>query len=417
VAGTARARAEARAGRGGRRPPPAPSHRPPTRALLQLIWRERHISRAEIARRTGLSRSTVSEIVGDLLGTGLVTEGGAGESRGGRRPIVLRFEDDAYGLLGVDMGAAHVAVALTDLRGQVQAWEERPHPVRTDPAGTRRLILELADACLARWGKGRERLAGIGVALPAPVDPRHPHRLSEVVMPAWKGDTGLQALGERYGVPVHLDNDANLGALAERFWGAGRDVDDFAFVKVATGVGSGHIIGGKIYRGASGTAGEIGHLAIDPQGPICICGLRGCLTTFVGTAALLERAAARAKARPASQLARGPITVDALVDAALAGDAAAREVVTEAGEVLGVAVAGLLNLMNPSLVIIGSGVARLGELLLEPLRRTVESRTLVSSLSAARIVTSTLGHRDVAVGAATLALQEALADLRHFQPA
>jgi predicted NBD/HSP70 family sugar kinase len=395
----------------------AAQRRPPARQLLRLIWRERRISRADLARRTGLARSTVSEIVDDLLGTGLVSEGGAGESRGGRRPIVLQFEDDAYGLVGVDVGAAHVAVALTNLRGQVLAWEERPHGVRDDPDGTRALVSRLVDACLARWGKGPERLAGLGVAVPCPVDPRHPGALSELVMPAWKGRLGLEPLGERLGAPVLVDNDANLGALAERWWGAGREVEDFAFLKVATGVGSGHIIGGRIYRGSSGTAGEIGHLAIDPHGPRCVCGLRGCLTTFVGTHALLARAAALAPSHPGSPLARGPATIGALVDAALAGDPLAREVVREAGETLGIAVAGMLNLMNPARVIIGGGLARLGDLLLEPLRATVRSRTLMHSLDAAEIVASALGAQDVAVGAATLALQEALADLRRFRAA
>jgi glucokinase-like ROK family protein len=389
--------------------------RPSAREMLRLIWRERRISRAEIARRTGLSRSTVSEIVEDLLATGLVHEQGTGPSRGGRRPIVLQFEDDAYGVLGVDMGAAHVAVALTNLRGKVLAWEERSHPVRTDPEGTRALVARLGEVCLARWGRGRDRLAGIGVAVPCPVDPRNPFRLPELVMPAWEGRSGLEMLERRFGAPVMVDNDANLGALAERWWGAGRGVDDFAFVKVATGVGSGHIIGGAIYRGASGIAGEIGHLAIDPQGPPCVCGLRGCLATLIGTEALVARAASLAAGRPESALAGRSLAIGDIVDAALAGDALALEVVREAAGYLGVAVAGMLNLLNPSLVIVGGGLARLGELLLEPLRKTVRARSLVSSVAASEIVASALGSQDVAVGAATLALQEALADVRRFR--
>lgn len=410
-------RVATRRGARGRAPAAVTERRPPAREILRLIWRERRISRAEIARRTGLSRSTVSEIVEELLGTGLVSEQGTGPSRGGRRPIVLQFEDDAYGVLGVDMGAAHVAVALTNLHGKVLAWEERPHPVRTDPEGTRALVVKLAEGCLARWGRGRDRLAGIAVAVPCPVDPRNPFKLPEIVMPAWGGESGLEILEKRFGAPVMVDNDANLGALAERWWGTGRGVDDFAFIKIATGVGSGHIMGGEIYRGASGIAGEIGHLAIDPHGPPCVCGLRGCLATFIGTEALVARAAALAAGRPESVLARRAIAIGDIVDAALAGDALAREVVQEAAGYLGIAVAGMLNLLNPSLVIVGGGLARLGELLLEPLRRTVRARSLVSSVAASEIVASALGRQDVAVGAATLALQEALADLRRFRPA
>uniref|UniRef100_A0A832MLC3 ROK family transcriptional regulator n=1 Tax=Eiseniibacteriota bacterium TaxID=2212470 RepID=A0A832MLC3_UNCEI len=416
----AKARREPPAGRGGRggarRAAPArPS--PLADSNLRLIWRERRISRAEIARRTGLARSTVSEIVGDLFPTGLIAEVGVGPSRGGRPPMVLEFRDDAYAILGVDMGAAHVAVALTDLRGRVLAWEERSHPVRTDPEGTRALIVELCDRCLKAWRPGVRRLVGIGVAVPSPVDPRHPDHLSEVVLPEWKGSSGLSVLAERYGVPLRVDNDANLGALAERWWGAGRDVEDFAYIKLATGVGLGHVIGGRIYRGATGVAGEIGHLAIDPHGGPCICGLRGCLATFVGAPALVARARALLDGRPDSTLAGREVTIEAIEDAALAGDALALSLVHEAAEHLGVAIAGLLNLMNPSLVVLGGGLARLGDTLLAPLRETVRTRTLISSLVACELRTSELGTRATAVGAATMVLEEALSDSRLFPAA
>jgi len=406
----ARARRGAPSGDGGRPSPLADS-------CLRLIWRERRISRAEIARQTGLARSTVSEIVGALVPTGLVAEVGVGPSRGGRPPMVLQFQDDAYVILGVDVGAAHVAVALTDLRARVLAWEQRAHPARTDPEGTRALIRELCDACLARGKPGSRRLLGLGVALPCPVDPHHPDRLSERVLPDWHGKSGLTALARRYRASLMVDNDANLGALAERWWGAGRGVDDFAYIKVATGVGSGHVIGGRIYRGATGVAGEIGHLAIDPQGAPCVCGLRGCLTTLVGTQALEARARALLARYPGSVLAGTRPTVTAIEDAALAGDALALRVAQEAAEHLGLAVAGMLNLMNPSMVILGGGLSRLGELLLAPLRETIRRRTLVSSLVDCEVCTSKLGTQATAVGAATLVLEAALAASRRFPTA
>ena len=387
--------------------------RPLADAVLRLIWHERRVSRAEIAQQAHLSRSTVSEVVAELLPTGLVAEVGVGESRGGRRPIILEFQDDAAVILGVEMGAAHVGVALTDLRGRVRAWESREFPVRTDPAGTRTLVAELCDAALGIGADGRP-LVGVGVAVPSPVDPSRPDRLSEVVMPDWQGQLGLDQLGERLGVPLMVDNDANLGALAEHWWGAGRDVDDFAYIKVATGIGCGHVIDGEIYRGATGVAGEIGHLAIAPQGKLCVCGLRGCLATLVGAQALQERAGELVAEHPDSLLAGRAITIGDIEAAALAGDVVARQVVTEAAENLGVALAGLLNLMNPSMVVLGGDLARLGELLLEPMRETVRRRTLVSLVAAAELRTSELGPRSVAVGAATMVLKAALADGRLF---
>ncbi len=382
--------------------------------LLRLIWEHHHISRAEIARQTGLSRSTVSDVVGRLIKTELVDETGAGPSSGGRRPIVLEFQDEACVVLGVEMGAAHVAVALTDLRGRVLAWESHAHAVRDDPPGTRRLIRRLCDQALARTSHGTDRLVGIGVAVPCPLDPAAPDRLSEVVLPAWKGRSGLARVFEPYGVPFLVDNDANLGALAENWWGAGRGVDDFAYVKIGTGVGSGHVVAGEVYRGATGVAGEIGHLAIDPSGDRCICGLRGCLATFVGAPALVARARKRLDGFPDSVLASGTITIDSIEEAALAGDPLAVDVAREAAEYLGIAIAGLLNLMNPSAVILGGGLSRLGDLLLEPMRETVRRRTLVSSLAASEIRAAELGPKAIAIGAATLILKTALEDVERF---
>jgi predicted NBD/HSP70 family sugar kinase len=395
-----------------RRDPNGP--RPLADAVLRLIWRERRISRAAIAQRAALSRSTVSEVVSEILPTGLVTEVGLGKSRGGRRPVLLEFQDDACVILGIEMGASHVAAALTDLRANVLVWEEREHPVRTDPAGTRALVAELAAACMKDGAREGRSLVGIGVALPSPFDPAHPDQLSTIVLPAWKGRLGLEGLTERFGVPLMVDNDANLGALAEHWWGAGRGVDDFAYIKLATGIGSGHIIRGEIYRGATGVAGEIGHTAIDPSGKACLCGLRGCLVTMIGTPALLERAQELLKEHPKSVLGEGSFDIRGLEDAALNGDQVALQVAQEAAGHLGIVVAGLLNLMNPSMVVVGGDLVGLGELLLVPLREMARSRTLVSSVKAAEIRASELGPKSVAIGAATLVLKAALEDSRLF---
>jgi predicted NBD/HSP70 family sugar kinase len=386
--------------------------RPLADAVLRLIWQESRISRAEIARHAGLSRSTVSEIVSEILPMGLVAEIGEGPSAGGRRPILLEFQDDASVILGVEMGATHVAVALTDLRGKLLHWESCEHPVRTDPEGTREAVARLCDSCLQTTDKP---LLGIGVAAPCPIDPSHPYELSRVVLPDWSGRLGLEPLAEKYGVPLMVDNDANLGAVAEQWWGLGRDFDDIAYIKVATGIGSGHVIGGEIYRGATGVAGEIGHTSIDPKGKPCVCGLRGCLVTLVGGAAIIERVKELVPEYPESRLTGRENTILEIEDAALDGDPLALQVAQEVAGHLGRAVAGLLNLMNPSLVVVGGDLARLGRLLVEPLRETVEKRTLVSSVAAAEIRTSKLGLQSVAIGAATLVLKAALEDSGLFR--
>lgn len=384
--------------------------RPLAHLVLELIWHRRRISRAAIAETLGLSRSTVSEIVSSLLDSGLVAEGPAASSRGGRRATLIVFQDDAHVILGVEMGASHVSVALTDLRGQVLSWQEREYPVRDDAEGTRALIMDLTRRALGDVRGARDRLVGIGIALPSPVDPGRPDVLSQVVMPAWRGRTGFDELARSYGVPLFLDNDANLGAVAEHWWGGGRGLDDFAYIKLGTGVGSGHIIRGEIYRGSSGFAGEIGHFSVDPSGAPCLCGNRGCLTTVVGTPALLERARELLAEHPESSLAGEDVTLVALERATLSGDLVAVRVVEEAAHQLGIAVAGLVNLMNPAAVILGGSITSVGERLLIPLRDAALRRTLISSMAASEIRVTSLGEQAFAVGAATLVLSAALAD-------
>lgn len=374
-----------------------------THLLLRLIWQEQQISRADLARRTGMSPSTVSAITSHLTATGLVRDAGAGVSRGGRRPVLLGFCDDAFGIVGVEIGARHVAAVLTDLRGNVTAFRDARFAVRTDPAGTLEQVRALIDECLRSGRVPRRRIVGIGVAVPSPVRSDEPGRMSELLMPGWSGVDVHAELAGAYGLPVFIDNDANLGAVAEQWWGAGARGDDLTYIKLGTGVGSGHIIRGALYRGAGGTAGEIGHMAIDPSGRECVCGLRGCLVTLIGATALRERARVR------WGLAEPP-TVAEIVTRARRGDADARQIVDDVGGYLGTAVAGMLNLINPGVVVLGGEITSLGELLLEPLRGSIRARALSTSVAETRIVTSELGVRAIAIGGATAVLDAALAD-------
>lgn len=390
--------------------------RPLATTILRLIWDEEHISRADIARRLDVSRSTVSEIVDALLPTGLVAEAGVGASSGGRRPIVLAFQYQSFSLLGVDIGASHVSVVLTDLRGRVRAWQHQEFPVHSDPEGTRRLVASLSDACLAMIDRSASPLLGIGVALPSPVDPRFPERVSPRAMVNWEGRHGLEPLSAKFGVPLLLDNDANLGALAEHWWGAARGLQDFTFVKIATGIGAGHFIGGRIYRGAGGVAGEIGHVTIDVHGNQCICGNRGCLGTYVGGQELVARAKSLAGEYPSSEFARGDITYASLEAAAKTGDVLASRVVTEAAEHIGTVIAGMLNLLNPAAVILGGTLPRLREQVLIPIRESVLRRTFTSAVASSEIHVSALGDRGIAIGAATLVLDAVLQDPKALIP-
>ena len=378
--------------------------------LLRLIWRERLISRAELARRTGLSRSAISAIVSDLLSTGLIQETGAGSSSGGRRPILLGFDDDALSIVGIDMGATHIAIAVTNLRGQVKAWRSEPCSVRDEPKRALELMQELIDSALSEAGVEKGRLIGIGVAVPSPVDPDEPTHLSPVVLPKWQGVNLVEYLEATYGVPVGMDNDANLGALAEQWWGAGKDGQDLAYVKVATGVGAGLIIHGDVYHGTAGISGEIGHIPVDPAAGRCVCGLEGCLNLRIGTAELIKRANSLRDEHPNTTLPKRGLTVNRIVEEAFEGDRLSRTVVEEAGQLLAISVAALLNLLNPAKVVFGGSLTRANELLLQPLRLALGERTPSASVKRSQLVISALGIEGTARGAATLVLRAVLDD-------
>lgn len=379
-------------------------------SVLRLIWREHQISRAEISRQLDLSRSTVTEIVRELLTTGLISEIGSGESSGGRKPILLEFQDDAKVILGIDIGATHVSVAMTNLRGKLLHWKEREFPVREDSEGTYKLIDELCNDCLSTLNYGYDKLLSIGVSVPSPVDPIRPEYLSETIIPAWHGKSGLERLREKYKVPVYMDNDANLGALAEHWWGAGKNVNDLIFIKISNGIGAGYILNGKVYRGSKGIAGELSHMPIDPNGRLCGCGLRGCLATVISAWALKERVSTLSVLYPDSPLSVGNPGIIDIENAALDNDPLAVQIVTEATGYLTNAVLSLVNLLNPEMIVLGGSLSRLGKMVIDPIQEKIDSCSLVSNVSKTKLVTSALGSKGIAIGAATLAIEQAFID-------
>jgi predicted NBD/HSP70 family sugar kinase len=376
--------------------------------LLNLAWESKGISRAELARQTGLSRSTVSDIVSELLQQGLIEESHVARSTGGRPPIVLRFRDERFRLIGVEMGASHISAVVTDVRGLPRVVFHCEHDVQNDPDGAIRLTERTIERCI-RSVSSEQHIVGIGVAVPCPIDPQLPDQLSRRILPKWQGVQLGKILRARFPQPIFIDNDANLGALAERWWGAGRLDPDFAFVKVATGVGAGIIIDGHIYRGSGGIAGEIGHTIVEAQGPRCRCGLSGCLEALIGADALLQQLQKLKNTHPDSALAKieDPRLTD-LVQCAKHGDTLAIKIIARAGHALGGAIANLLNIFNPATIILGGSLTRAGEDLLKPIRETVQKRALWHSIADTRILISTLGEEAIALGAATQVLAAAL---------
>jgi glucokinase-like ROK family protein len=372
--------------------------------LLVLNYVREHgpIARAAIARQTGLSRTTVSSIMDDLLREGFVREGEMqnATSAGGRRAILVNFNSSAGYIVGIDLGRSHFTMLLTDLAAELVAKRTGPFRTEKGPDVCLPLLLDEVIGFLAEQGVELGQVVGVGVGIPGPMDSTLHKLYSPPRMPGWHGVDVERILRQRLGVPVYVENDANAGALGESRYGAGRGVADLAYVKIGTGIGAALVINGQIYRGSRGSAGEIGHVSIDENGPLCACGNRGCLEAVAGGGAIVHEVRSLLAADGSSTIAGrlDPLDLNGVVQAALEGDASCRAAIAQAGEHIGVALAGLVNLINPSLVLLDGGVVRAGELLLEPIRRAVEARSLAVASRYSRIAIGALNDNAIALG-------------------
>lgn len=341
-------------------------------------------TQAELARVTGLAPATVSNIVRELTAAGLVeTDPGSG-----RRGSSIRLAREAGLVAGVDFGHSHVAVAMGDLTGRLLSEARRP----LDPGHTHTEALGLAATMLDEMRAEHGDIRHVGMGLPAPVT--NDVIRSSAIFPGWEGVDSRAAAEKQFGVAVHVENDANLGALAEHRMGVGRGHDTSVFVKISSGVGAGLIINNQLFHGAGGTAGEIGHLTLDEQGPLCRCGSRGCLEAYTSIGTLL--------ALVAGQLPHADL--DGVVEAARSGNLSAQRAFEDAGLHLGWGLASIVNLLNPALVVVGGDMARAGDLLLESTRIGLRRHAL-DSVALTPVLASELGERASLVGAVLLAAE------------
>ena len=359
-------------------------------------------SRAELARRTGLSRTTVSSLIADLVREGLVAERvdatSAPGAQGGRPPVLVSLDRRAGAAVGVDFGKSHVTVAVADLGHTVLAELRQRLPSDHRAEEGLAAATELVETALHEAGVDRNLVLGVGMGLPGPINADTGTVGSTSILPGWVGVTAGRAMSDRLGLPVRVDNDANLGALAEHVWGAGAGVDDMIYIKIATGIGAGLVLGGRLYVGVGGTAGEIGHTIIDEHGPVCRCANRGCLETLASGAACIELL------RPTL----GPdLTLPRLVELTLEGHPACRRVVADAGRHIGRAAANLVNLLNPRRVIVGGELAACGDVLIEPLQQECTRHAINSAADDVEVTAGPLADRAQVLGALALVLQDA----------
>jgi glucokinase-like ROK family protein len=373
--------------------------------LLRMLRDDGPVSRAALGDAVHLSRSKLAVELDRLTERGLVESGGLAQSRGGRRSGIVRIASSLR-FLGVDIGATSVDVAITDGELQVLQRASEPVDVRRGPDAVLAVVLDLVGKVRAE-GLAPE-LHGAGIGVPGPVRFRDGVPVSPPIMPGWDGFPVREVLSQHLGCPVLVDNDVNIMALGEMHGGVARTVDDFLFIKVGTGVGCGIVVGGLVHRGGSGSAGDIGHIRVDDDGPVCACGNVGCLEASFSGAALARDATSAANAGRSPELAdrlarAGVLTAADVAGAAATGDAVAVEMVRAGGRRLGQLLAGLVSFFNPGVVVIGGEVAAgLGHPLLAEVRSVVYKRSLPLATGNLPIVLSEMGRDAGVVGATRL---------------
>ena len=372
--------------------------------LLRLLRDDGPRSRAELGDAVELSRSRLAVELDRLADLGLVETAGLAASRGGRRSSIVRIARSTR-FLGIDIGATSIDVAVTDGELRVLAREAEPVDVRQGPevviARAMDLVGKLRATGLAPG------FAGAGAGVPGPVSYAEGFPVSPPIMPGWNHFPVREAFASELGCPVLVDNDVNIMALGEKHAGIARSVDDFLFVKIGTGVGCGIVVGGDVYRGVSGSAGDIGHIRVDDSGPMCTCGNTGCLEAFFGGTALARDALAAARSDRSPELAAllertGALTAADVAAAAALGDPVSVAMIREGGRRVGQVLASLVSFFNPGLVVIGGGVAGIGHALLAEIRGVVYRRSLPLATGNMPIVLSELGGEAGVVGAARL---------------
>jgi N-acetylglucosamine repressor len=366
------------------------------------------VARAEIARLTGLSPATVTAITADLINEELIFEKQTGDSRGGRRPILLALNPGGRYVAGIKLMEEAAVGALTDLEATIIARQTVTLPPEHSVEGVLAALAGMVEALLAQANVARRKLLGVGLGLAGIVDSER-GLLRQSPYLGWRDLPLRDLLKAQVRVPVYIDNDVNTLTLAERWFGMGQGVNDFLTLTVGRGVGMGIVANGQFYRGVQGGAGELGHTVVDPQGVPCSCGKVGCLETVVGDPGLL-RAANAALERPVA-------SVDELLGLAEAGDERAQAVFARAGAVLGRAVANLVNIFDPQRVIISGEGARYGKWLFEPLCAAVDEHAMPALRPDVNISIEPWGDDAWARGAASLVLRELFESPVHHEPA
>ncbi|HEX9013300.1 MAG TPA: ROK family transcriptional regulator [Anaerolineaceae bacterium] len=387
-----------------------PSVTPLEMEILTAIRRDGELTKAHLVLSTLYSRSKINGCISALLKKNYIKAAGPGDYTGGRRSLKFSLSGDLGLVAGVDIGATSFDLLLADMTGKVYARCSEPGTVREGPLPVLERISGLLEKMVLESGWTTDRLLGVGIGVPGPVDFARGMLVSPPIMPGWDGFPIIQTVQKRFpSARAVVDNDVNVMALGEQSRGESRKHDNSIFVKIGTGIGAGIICNGRIYRGTNGCAGDIGHISVKKDGPLCPCGNRGCLEAMAAGPAIAERGVqavlegrssilqkyyeANGQALRAEDVGRG----------AGEGDPASIDIIRESGQMIGDVLASLVNFHNPGAIVIGGGVSNLGNLLLSSIRQAVLNRSLPLATRDLRIVFSATGVDAGVFGAVALA--------------
>ncbi len=364
------------------------------------------MSRVDIARKTGLSQASVTGITAELIEEGLLFEKQEGKSIGGRRPILLAINPDGAYTIGVFLSIQRISVVVINMQADILISAKRDLPAGiASPEEIAGEIVQAVQKAIWKSDLAKNQISGVGIALPGLVDSKSG---SVQFLPnyQWRNVNLRDLVSEQLEVPTYIENSANTITIGEQWFGKGRGCSDFTMVNLEHGIGSGIVINGQLYRGSSGLAGEFGHMIVDPEGPVCRCGRQGCLEAIAGNNAILRDAGILAKKGLWKPDDPGGITIEEIIDKAKAGEKCLCDIYAKAGKMLGMGITNLIKLFNPELIIFSGKGVKAGELLFEPMHRTIADCLFESMDWDTQFVVQEWNPYNNARGAGALVLQE-----------
>ncbi|QNU66842.1 ROK family transcriptional regulator [Ruminiclostridium herbifermentans] len=374
--------------------------------LLELIRTNKQISKADLAQLTGLSPTACGIIVTNLLDKGYIREAGVGVSTGGRRPVLYELTPQSYFSIGVDIDVDYIRFILMDITGQVEYRDIIPSKSDYSVLATIELVEEKIRQIIQKNNIKEERLLGVGISIPGMID-NISHEVVFAPNLGWERVNLENMLAGIGSFPIYVDNEAICSAICENWIGCCINQKDFVCINMKSGIGSSIFAGGNLYRGCCGSAGEIGHIMVDANGPKCGCGNYGCLETLASSKAMIEKAQKQIKQGLIADITDiESITIDDIISSTNAGNEATRVILVEASGYLGLAVANIINTINPSKIVLGKELNKFPEDILEHLKNIAFAKALKYPASRVEIVTSELGEDTSALGAAIIPLQK-----------